>query len=135
MNALRSPNELSDSLREELDAGENIHYAQYSKVLQQTRAARHQINAMLHGIDFLITPSANGPAPHGQGSAGSSLFNRNWSLLGLPCITLPTGKNKHELPYGIQLVGAYGRDALLMAWARWAEKTVANSIGRIAAPA
>lgn len=126
---------LSDSLREELDAGANINYSQYSKVLRETHAARHQINAMLRGIDFLITPSASGPAPHGQASAGSSLFNRNWSLLGLPCITLPTGKNEGELPYGTQLVGAYGRDAPLLAWARWVEETVANSIGGIAAPA
>ena len=76
------------------------------------------------GIDILLTPSAIGEAPKGITHTGDSLFNRNWTLLGAPCIHLPTTTGPQGLPLGIQLVGHYDGDIGLLECARWVETTL-----------
>src|SRR5690606_1015755 len=71
-------------------------------------------------IDVVVTPSAPGAAPAGLASTGTSAFNKPWSLLGWPCLHLPTASSLHGLPLGIQLVADYGDDRrLLNAAAAW----------------
>jgi amidase len=52
------------------------------------------------------------------------VFNRAWTLLGVPCITIPHGKGSHGLPLGVQLVGAFDSDSALLAQADWVAKTL-----------
>jgi Asp-tRNA(Asn)/Glu-tRNA(Gln) amidotransferase A subunit family amidase len=73
----------------------------------------------------LLTPSARGKAPKGLASTGDSLFNRVWTLLGVPCITLPSGNGANGLPLGIQLVSGMNEDTALLARADWAAKALA----------
>ena len=85
--------------------------------------------ACWHGAaqpDVLITPSATGVAPVGTAHTGDSIFNRIWTLLGVPCLHLPTGAGTHGLPIGVQIVGAFGADATTLACARWAEQVIAE---------
>ena len=70
---------------------------------------------------ILLTPSAIGEAPATLETTGSSLFNRVWTLLGVPCVTLPFGTGPAGLPLGVQLVGAFDGDMKLLGWAHWAE--------------
>ena len=53
-------------------------------------------------------------------STGDPIFNRAWTLLGTPCVTLPFGSDK-GLPLAVQLVGAYEADTELLGWAYWTE--------------
>ena len=39
--------------------------------------------------DALLVPAAPGEAPPGLGYTGNPVFNRMWTLLGMPCVTLP----------------------------------------------
>jgi amidase len=75
--------------------------------------------------DFLLTPAAPGEAPAGNDTTGSSLFNRAWTALGVPCVTVPSGKGARGLPLGVQLVGQFDRDSELLSWAHWAERRIA----------
>jgi Asp-tRNA(Asn)/Glu-tRNA(Gln) amidotransferase A subunit family amidase len=50
-----------------------------------------------------------------------------WTLLGVPCVTLPAISNADGLPVGIQLVGRIGGDAELLAAALFAERALAAS--------
>jgi amidase len=52
------------------------------------------------------------------------MFNRTWTLLGTPCVHLPTGAGPGGLPVGVQLVGRRGDDARVLAMAAWAEGQV-----------
>jgi Asp-tRNA(Asn)/Glu-tRNA(Gln) amidotransferase A subunit family amidase len=88
---------------------------------QQCRAV---FPAVFDDIDVLLTPSAPGEAPKGIDSTGSSLFNRNWTLLGVPCVTLPAGSGSQGLPIGAQLVGRYDGDAQLLTWAEWVRRAL-----------
>jgi amidase len=74
--------------------------------------------------DFLITPSAPGEAPATLETTGSSVFNRVWTLLGVPCVTLPCGSGPHGLPLGVQLVGPFDGDSGMLTWAHWAERVL-----------
>jgi Asp-tRNA(Asn)/Glu-tRNA(Gln) amidotransferase A subunit family amidase len=75
----------------------------------------------MRNFDFLLTPSAPSEAPASLASTGDPVFNRAWTLLGVPCVTLPYGKGPSGLPLGVQLVGPFDADSALLGWARWAE--------------
>ncbi|RTZ43142.1 amidase [Candidimonas sp. SYP-B2681] len=78
---------------------------------------RDKWTELFHDADLILTPSAPGPAPTGIEGTGSSIFNVVWSLLGWPCIHLPTSFAKNGLPLGVQLVARPGADASLLSWA------------------
>jgi Asp-tRNA(Asn)/Glu-tRNA(Gln) amidotransferase A subunit family amidase len=78
-------------------------------------------------FDFLLTPSAPSEAPASLDSTGDPVFNRAWTLLGVPCVTLPHGSGAHGLPLGVQLVGAFDADMALLAWAAWTERALRAS--------
>ncbi len=70
------------------------------------------------GIDFWLTPSAPGVAPHGLRSTGNPIMNLPWTHAGMPALTLPTGTDPTTgLPLGTQFVARRGADEALVAWA------------------
>ncbi len=83
------------------------------------RRGRHQISEIFASHDVLLTPSTLGPAPLGLGNTGDPIFNRVWTLLGVPCITYPGGRSSGGLPLGIQVIGPVESDERLMATAKW----------------
>jgi Asp-tRNA(Asn)/Glu-tRNA(Gln) amidotransferase A subunit family amidase len=50
-----------------------------------------------------------------------------WTLLGVPCVTLPVRWADNGLPIGVQLVGRIGDDARLMACAGFLERSLTES--------
>jgi len=78
----------------------------------------------MRDYDFLVTPSAPGEAPATLATTGNSVFNRVWTLMGVPCVTLPSGTGPSGLPLGVQLVGSFDGDTALLAWARWAARSL-----------
>jgi Asp-tRNA(Asn)/Glu-tRNA(Gln) amidotransferase A subunit family amidase len=91
--------------------------ADYEAAMRHARDCRRRLAAAFAEHDVLLTPSAPGEAPEGITSTGNSLFNRNWTLLGVPCVTLPCGAGPGGLPLAVQLVGAAGADGALLHWA------------------
>ena len=116
---------ISATLRERLDEGWAVSREQYDGARQTACDARRQFADLMRGFDLLLTPSAPGEAPKGLASTGDSLFNRVWTLLGVPCITLPWGSGPQGLPLGIQLVSAIEQDSALLARAQWAANVLA----------
>ncbi len=72
--------------------------------------------------DALLAPSVRGEAPVGLGSTGDPPFCRMWSLLGLPCVSVPGLFGPNGLPLGAQIVGPRYRDDLALSVARWVSK-------------
>jgi Asp-tRNA(Asn)/Glu-tRNA(Gln) amidotransferase A subunit family amidase len=75
--------------------------------------------------DVILAPSAAGEAPVGLHATGDPAFNRIWSQLQLPCVTVPTGLGPNGLPVGTQLIARFGQDALLLAVALALEQALA----------
>ena len=74
-----------------------------------------------------MVPAAPGEAPEGHAYTGNPVFNRMWTLLGTPAVTIPAYKGVTGLPVGIQLVGRIGGDAQLMEAALFAERALAEA--------
>ena len=93
----------------------------------ETAAARARLDAFFGPYDAMLVPAAPGEAPAGLGYTGNPVFNRMWTLLGVPCVTLPAKWGASGLPIGVQLVGRIGDDARLMAAALFAERALAEA--------
>ena len=115
---------ISTSLRPRLEAGWQLPRAAYDAARVLARECRRALADQMRDFDFLLTPSAPGEAPHGFTTTGSSLFNRVWTLFGVPCVTLPCESGPRGLPLGVQLVGSFDTDAELLAWAHWTERQI-----------
>jgi Asp-tRNA(Asn)/Glu-tRNA(Gln) amidotransferase A subunit family amidase len=115
----RFPEQISASLRPRLEAGWRVARQEYDEVRSIARSCRRQLADQLREFDFLLTPSAASAAPASLTSTGSPVFNRAWTLFGVPCVTLPFGKAANGLPLAVQLVGAMDEDMVLLEWAKW----------------
>jgi Asp-tRNA(Asn)/Glu-tRNA(Gln) amidotransferase A subunit family amidase len=76
-----------------------------------------------HEVDLWLAPAATGPAPHGLASTGDSIMNLPWTYAGLPVVSVPAGVDE-GLPLGLQLVGRYYEDEVLLGWAEAIEGIV-----------
>lgn len=114
VEASSHPNLLSPGLAALLEGGRDITMEQEHAARLRFAEARSLAADVLVGTDALLTPAAVGEAPQGLASTGDPMFNKTWTALHLPCITLPTARGPGGMPVGIQLVGAWGRDALLL---------------------
>jgi len=112
---------LSATLRKRVEDGLAITDGDYRNAVAQARRCRAVYERWIEGFDFILTASAPGEAPRGLASTGSATFNKVWTLLGVPCITLPAGRGPNGLPVGVQLVGRFGGDVELVARAMWVE--------------
>lgn len=110
---------LSPVLLELLDQG--LEYSPDDVAYAYTRLAqlRNRFDSALGDIDILVTPSAAGQAPKGLSSTGNASFNRIWTALHVPCVTVPAGTGPAGLPLGVQIVGRRSQDTAVLKWAQW----------------
>jgi Asp-tRNA(Asn)/Glu-tRNA(Gln) amidotransferase A subunit family amidase len=54
-------------------------------------------------------------------STGDATFNRAWTTIGAPCVTLPGNRGVNGLPVGVQIVGLPHGDEALLSVASWLE--------------
>ncbi len=139
-DAMRShADRFSESTRATLEAAANITAVDYleaqlvrTQVRQQVEQALRQCDAFLLPTSPVATPLRGQPEVHIKGglfmSTREAVVGQNlpFSSLGLPAITLPAGKVTPEdsatpMPAGLQLVGQFQRDDLLLSLAQWAE--------------
>ena len=119
--------ELSPRLAQLIDAGMAIGAEVYDRAQTRTAAARVGLVAFFGACDAILVPAAPGEAPAGLGNTGNPVFNRMWTLLGVPCVTLPARWAANGLPTGVQLVGRPNDDARLMAGAAFLEQALAGA--------
>lgn len=118
------PELLSEHLRNKLEEYWNKPRAPYSEAMQRARDCRRMFMQPFADIDVLLTLSAPGEAPQGITGTGNSLFNRMWTLLGVPCITIPAGTGPQGLPLGVQIVGAYDDDERTLRITEWVRQAL-----------
>lgn len=106
---------LTPRLRSELDTGSAITAASYDAAQQLARECRRAFADVAADCAVLLAPSTTGEAPRGLESTGSPVMNRVWTLLHVPCVTLPFGRGPHGLPLGVQVIGRRGDDAGMLA--------------------
>jgi Asp-tRNA(Asn)/Glu-tRNA(Gln) amidotransferase A subunit family amidase len=118
----RHRDRLSAPIREIIERGYRVSRERYEVALGNAMRYRASFAQMMKNYDFVLTPAAAGEAPEGLAQTGSASFNRLWTLLGVPCLTVPAYKGPRGLPIGVQIVGAYGSDCDTLAWTQWTRR-------------
>lgn len=131
----------SPRYREAADAGRRISGPRVWQIMERVRRLRIDSVAMFERFDVIVMPAAAAlpwPAQEtypteidGQavGPRGHAVYTGWVNAAGLPGLALPTPPSREGLPIGIQLIGPYGQDDLLLdlgeayeAAAPWADR-------------
>ena len=116
------PDGLSEHMRTHIAKHSQTPFDEYAQALRHARACRTEFAQATADFDVLLTPSAPGYAPEGIASTGNALFNRNWTTLHVPCVTVPMPGIGGELPLGLQLVGRRDDDERVLLAAEWVQR-------------
>ena len=116
--------EMAPLLRSRLDETRDIPPAEYDEAQAIAAQARAALGPVFEQADVLLTYSAPGAPPKGLDSTGDPRLNRLWTLLGTPCVNVPTLVVEGGLPVGVQLIAPYGSDAKALAAARFVEQAL-----------
>jgi Asp-tRNA(Asn)/Glu-tRNA(Gln) amidotransferase A subunit family amidase len=116
--ALLSP-DLNDA---KIADGKKLSLADFRAAWRDAERARAVAQDWAKDFDAVLTLPAPGQAPRGLDHTGDAVFNALWTMLYMPCLTLPAGEGPDGLPVGIQLVGSRHDDHCLLATALWVER-------------
>jgi Asp-tRNA(Asn)/Glu-tRNA(Gln) amidotransferase A subunit family amidase len=112
-------------LRGRLDESKGTTYAEYDAARRIADQARAALSGIFDDVDVLLTFSAPGAAPKGLASTGDPRFNRLWTLMGVPCVNVPTTIADGGLPVGVTVIARFGDDGGALAAARFVEAALA----------
>ncbi len=121
----RHRGQLSKSIAELIENAQAFTPAIYDDARRTTSRARAALAELMSGIDVILSPSAPGAAPQGLNSTGSSTFNRLWTLMGPPCVSIPGLADRSGLPLGVQVIGRFGGDRAALEAAMFVEVVLA----------
>ena len=104
-----------------LEEGEASKTECYLADIQKIGSLRREFDRALCDFDVLITPSSPGVPPPIEEGTGDPIFNRLWSMLGVPAMNVPGLQGEKGWPIGIQVVSRQGEDAKVIAASFWLE--------------
>ena len=113
---------LSKEMRDAIERGlkhSAYDYANAIDFMEQSYQSYKEVFEDYHGV---ITSSASGVADKGLKSTGSADFQKIWTYMGLPTISLPLLTGESDLPLGVQLIGDKLDDIRFLSTANWLEK-------------
>ena len=113
---------LSKEMRDAIERGlkhSAYDYANAIDFMEQSYQSYKEVFEDYHGV---ITPSASGVADKGLKSTGSADFQKIWTYMGLPTISLPLLTGESDLPLGVQLIGDKLDDIRFLSTANWLEE-------------
>ena len=111
-----------DLLDGKIAEGRELSLDDFRTAWRRAERARAAAGEWAGGFDAILTLPAPGQAPKGLGSTGSAVFNGLWTMLYMPCLTVPSGAGPDGLPVGVQLVGRRHGDARLLDVGLWVER-------------
>lgn len=115
-----------------IDQGLRVTDAQWRAALRAREEYRERFAELMSTVDILVTPTLPTVAPPlGLGDLalrGSvTRFVYPFNVVGAPALAIPCGPAGHGLPASVQLVGAPGADALVLAVGEIVERRLAAS--------
>ena len=106
-------------LKQALGAANPPDQAQYDKAQAHSLVCQRALAEIFERCDAIITPSTCGEAVADLVSVSNSAFNRIWTLMRGPCLTVPAFTGPNGMPVGLQIVGPAGKDDRTIALAGW----------------
>lgn len=115
------PDKVRDETRRRNAQGEGITAEAYVRAIEFRDTIAAALDKLFDSYDVLITAAAPGEAPAGLENTGNAVFQKLFTLTGVPTVSLPKLKGPTGLPIGLQVVGRHGHDAELLRHAHWIE--------------
>ena len=113
---------LSKYMQDAITKGNKHSAKEYAEAIDFMKRSYESYQEVFEDYHGVLTPSSPGVAPKGLKSTGTAEFNKVWSYLGTPCISLPLLEGENNLPLGIQMIGDRYDDHRFLGVARWLEK-------------
>ena len=119
-----------------IQAGAEVSAEAYNQALQELEAVRRSAVRIFETVDVLVTPTVpvppftiadllSDPATLRNKEQLTLRNTRPFNVLGLPAISVPCGRTSAGLPIGLQITGAPGEDARVLALAAaYEERTI-----------
>jgi len=117
MNYREHRDGLSEPMRRLIEAGRNVAPDDVQRFRRVQVMCAIAGDRLFDRYDAILTPTCPGEAEKGH-AVGNNVFNRIWTAMHMPCLTIPSSTGPQGLPVGVQLVGRAGRDRELLALAR-----------------
>src|SRR5262249_12135390 len=92
--------------------------AKFDKAELHVIACMHAMDEIFAGCDVILTPSTCVEATTDLEGISNSAFNRTWTVLQGPCVTIPAFHGPHGMPVGVQIVGPVASDDRTIALSR-----------------
>ena len=113
---------LSKEMRDAIERGKKYSAYDYANAIDFMKQSYESYKEVFEDYHGIITPSSSGVADKGLKSTGNADFQKIWTFLGLPTISLPLLTGENNLPLGVQLVGDKLDDLRFLGTANWLEK-------------
>ena len=110
---------VSETLGGVLDPGFEISRLEERQARAMIQLCQRSLEMVFSDYDVLLAPSAPGEAPEGLADSGDPVFNRMWTALGTPAVSLPGHHSPRRLPVGVQTIGRVREDSQLLSIAAW----------------
>ena len=116
---------LSNQICEILQEGQELTNKTYECALSKMQNLRMLFDTLSSDFDALVTPSSPGIPPRKEDGTGDPIFNRTWSLLGVPAVNVPGLSSDEGYPVGVQVIAGFRQDAKALLVAQWLEDRLA----------
>ena len=113
---------LSKYMQDAIIRGNKYSAKEYAEAIDFMKRSYESYQEVFEDYHGVLSPSSPGVAPKGLKSTGTAEFNKVWSYLGTPCISLPLLEGENNLPLGVQLIGDKYDDHRFLGVAKWLEK-------------
>ena len=118
----KDKNKLSKEMRDAIGRGMKYSAKEYTDAIDFMKQSYESYKEVFEDYHGVITPSSSGVADKGLTFTGSADFQKIWTYLGLPTISLPLLTGENNLPLGVQLVGNKLDDLRFLGTANWLQK-------------
>ena len=118
----KSKNKLSKEMQAAISRGMKYSAKEYAEAIDFMKRSYESYNEVFEDYHGVLSPCSTGVADKGLKSTGSADFNKVWSYLHTPAISLPLLQGENNLPLGVQLIGEKYDDLRFLGVARWLEQ-------------
>ena len=118
----KSKNKLSKEMQSAISRGMKNTAKDYLNAVDFMKRSYESYKEVFEDYHGVLSPCSTGVADKGLKSTGSADFNRVWSFMHTPAISLPLLQGENNLPLGVQLVGDKYDDLRFLSTARWLEQ-------------
>ena len=118
----KNKKKLSNYMQKAIANGNKYSAKEYAEAIDFIKRSYESYKEVFEDYHGVLSPSSPGVAPKGLKSTGTAEFNKFWSFMGTPCISLPLLQGENNLPLGVQLIGDKYDDQRFLGIARWLEQ-------------